>query len=99
MSKRLQVLLDESELREIERAARAQRMTVTEWVRQALRGACRRGPSTDARRKLAAIRAAARHTFPTADIDQMLAEIESGRMRGFLKGTNTGRLREKKDRR
>jgi hypothetical protein len=24
------------------------------------------------------VRAAARHSFPTADIDQMLAEIESG---------------------
>jgi hypothetical protein len=98
MSKRLQVLLDEPELREIERAARAQRTTVAEWVRQALRAACQRESSTDERRKLAAIRAAARHTFPTGDMDQMLAEIESGRMRGFLKGTKTGRLREKKDR-
>ncbi len=78
MSKRLQVLLEEPELREIQRAARAQRMTVAEWVRQALRAARRREPSTDARRKLAAIRTAARHSFPTAEIDQMLAEIESG---------------------
>ncbi|MBP1597340.1 MAG: hypothetical protein H6Q05_2717, partial [Acidobacteria bacterium] len=37
MSKRLQVLLDESELREIQRVARAQKMTVAEWVRQILR--------------------------------------------------------------
>ena len=32
MSKRLQVLLDESELRDIQRIARRQRVTVAEWV-------------------------------------------------------------------
>jgi hypothetical protein len=78
MSKRLQVLLDEPELKEIQRAARAQRMTVAEWVRQALRAARRAVPARDPGRKLAALRAAARHTFPTADIEQMLEEIESG---------------------
>jgi hypothetical protein len=78
MSKRLQVLLDEPELRDIQRAARAQRMTVAEWVRQALRAARRREPRTETRKKVETIRAAARHSFPTADIEQMLAEIESG---------------------
>ncbi len=78
MSKRLQVLLEEPELREIQRAARAHRMTVAEWVRQALRAARRREPASDPKRKLAAVRAAARHSFPTADIEQMLAEIETG---------------------
>lgn len=78
MSKRLQVLLDEAELREIRRIARAQRMTVAEWVRQALRAARQREPRSDVERKLEGIRAAARHGFPTADIDQMLAEIERG---------------------
>lgn len=39
MSKRLQVLLDEPEWREVQRAARAQRLTVAAWVRQALRAA------------------------------------------------------------
>jgi hypothetical protein len=78
MSKRLQVLLEEPELREIQRAARSRRMTVAEWVRQALRAARRREPTKDADRKLAAVRAAARHSFPTADIDRMLAEIERG---------------------
>lgn len=53
-------------------------MTVAEWVRQALRAVLRRAPGTDSRRKIEAIRTAARHSFPTADIDQMLAEIESG---------------------
>ena len=78
MSKRLQVLFDEAELREIQRAARVQRVTTAEWVRQALRTARRRDPLGDVEKKRAAIRTAARHRFPTADIDQMLAEIERG---------------------
>ena len=78
MSKRLQVLLDEPEWREIRRTARASRMTVAEWVRQALRTARARVPVADIGKKLNVIRAAARHAFPTADIDQMLAQIERG---------------------
>lgn len=78
MSKRLQVLLEESEMREIQRVARQNHMTVAEWVRQTLRAARRRAPGRNANRKLEAIRAAARHEFPTADIDRMVAEIERG---------------------
>jgi hypothetical protein len=78
MTKRLQVLLDEAELREFQRLARAKRMTVAEWVRQALRAAGRRSSPGDATRKLDAVRRAARHSFPTADIDGMLSEIERG---------------------
>lgn len=78
MSKRLQVLVDEAELREIQRAARSRRMTVAEWVRQAIRAAARRDPLKDGGKKLAVIRGAARHGFPTADVERMLAEVESG---------------------
>ena len=78
MTKRLQVLLDEPEWREVQRAARAQRVTMAEWVRQALRLARRGSSSKDVDRKLGAINRAARHTFPTADVEQMNAEIESG---------------------
>lgn len=78
VSKRLQVLLDESELAEIRRAARLSRMTVAEWVRQALRRARREEPVTDTKRKVAMVREAARGEYPTADIGQMLAEIERG---------------------
>lgn len=78
MSKRLQVLLDEAEIRGIQRAARAKRMTVAEWVRGALREARRREPLGDVGDKLAAVRRAARHEGPTADIAQMLSEIEKG---------------------
>ena len=60
MSERLQVLLDESEFAEIRRIAKRHHMTVAEWVRQALRAARRDEPATDPRRKLMAVREAAR---------------------------------------
>ena len=78
MIKRLQVLLDQRELAEIKKVARQQRMTTAEWVRQALRAARKAGPSSDANKKLAAIRAASHHAFPAPDIDQMLREIRRG---------------------
>ncbi len=78
MSKRLQVLLEEEELRAIGRLARARSLTVADWVRGALRMAQREEPRSSPERRLALVRSAARHRFPTADIDQMVAEIESG---------------------
>lgn len=78
MSKRLQVILRDSDYREIQRMARARRVSLAEWVRQALDLARRREPTNDAGKKLEAVRAAAQHDFPSCDIDTMLAEIESG---------------------
>ncbi len=78
MSKRLQVVLDDEEYGEIRSVARRARMSVSEWVRQALRTARRELPSRDADRKLQAVRAAVANEFPTADIDRMLREIEAG---------------------
>ena len=78
MSKRLQVLLDEQEWREVRRVAKAQRVTVAEWVRQALRAARRQAPASEAAGKIGAVRRAAAESFPTADIERMNAEIERG---------------------
>jgi len=78
MAKRLQVILRDPEYREIQRVARSRHMSIAEWVRQALQLARRHEPSTDTGKKLAAIRAAARHSFPSGDIEAVLAEIESG---------------------
>ena len=84
MSIRLQVLLDEEEMHEIRRAARMERLTVAEWVRQALREMRRQRPRPSLERKLEAIRRAYEHgAAPTADIDEMLAEIEQGYQRGM----------------
>jgi hypothetical protein len=78
MSQQLQVLLDDQELAEIEAAARRLKLPLSEWVRQALGLARRPEPQAPGSKKLAAIREAVRHEFPTADIQHMLAEIESG---------------------
>ncbi len=78
MSTRLQVVMAPDELESIRAAARERGMTVSEFVRETLREARRKVASGDAERKLAAIRAADRHAYPTADIDQMLGEIERG---------------------
>jgi hypothetical protein len=78
MAKRLQVILQDAEYREIQRAADAQHMSIAAWVRQALAMARRREPTGDVGKKLDAVRAAARCNYPTADIDEILAEIEAG---------------------
>jgi hypothetical protein len=82
MAKRLQVIIQDPEYREIQRAARSRQMSIAEWVRQALTKARRREPVGDVEKKLAALRAAAKYESPTADIETMLAEIE----RGYLSG-------------
>lgn len=78
MSKRLQVILKDPEYREIQRAARSRRMSIAEWVRQALDLARRREPTGSVGKKLEVIRAAAKHEYPVSDIDDMLVEIERG---------------------
>jgi len=82
MSKRLQVLLEDAEMRELRRAARRSKLTVAEWVRRALRNARRGAPARDAEHKLAVVKAAAKGSFPSGEVGQMLAEIE----RGYLQG-------------
>jgi len=76
MATRLRVLLEDDELAEIRRVAKRHRMTVAEWVRQTLRRARRDELVAVAEQKLEVVREASRGTYPTADIEQMLAEIE-----------------------
>jgi hypothetical protein len=78
MTKRLQVLFEDDELRELQRLARQHRMTTAEWVRRSLRAARDAESGADVGQKLAAVRTAAGHSFPTADIETMLDEIERG---------------------
>lgn len=78
MAKRLQVILKDPEYRVIQRMARARRMSIAEWVRQALDLARRREPLGGAGKKLEVIRAAAQHDYPVGDIHRMLEEIEKG---------------------
>jgi hypothetical protein len=78
MTKRLQVLLDDEELAEIQELARRRHQTTAAWVRDALRKARETAPYPDPVRKLRAVREASAHAYPAGDIDQMLREIEGG---------------------
>ncbi len=78
MTKRLQVLFEDDELRELQRLARQHRMTTAEWVRRSLRAARDADGGADTSQKLAAVRTAAAFSFPAGDIETMLDEIERG---------------------
>jgi hypothetical protein len=81
MSKRLQVILSDDEYKELQLVSSAAGVTVSEWVRQALRRMRRDHSLLETDGKIEAVRAAAKHSYPTADIDEMLTEIESGYLR------------------
>jgi len=74
MTKRLQVRLDEAEWDALRDSAHREDTTIAAYVRRALQSARRDAPRLARERKLAAIQAASRHAFPTADIDQMIAQ-------------------------
>ena len=78
MSKRLQVLLPDPEMSDIQRLAKREHMTVGEWVRRALRDACASRPAIDSETKLKAVRRGAQYSFPSADPEHMASEIEQG---------------------
>jgi hypothetical protein len=78
VSKRLQVLLPDREMADIQRLAKRERVTVGEWVRRVLREARLSRPVAEPEAKLKAVRRAAAYSFPTADMAQMLDEIERG---------------------
>jgi hypothetical protein len=78
MSKRLQGVVPEPELAEIQKLAAREQVSVGEWVRRALREARSRRASVDPQSKLKSVRLAVECAFPTADIDQMLVETERG---------------------
>jgi len=77
MSHRLQVLIPEELDARIQKAAQRRRLYKGAWVRLAIEDALARGssgpPMHDPLARLASLNA------PTADIDDMIAEIESGR--------------------
>jgi len=77
MSHRLQVLIPEELDARIRKAARRLRVSKGEWVRRAveaaLQSASGHSDGVDPLSRLGSLEA------PTADIDQMLSEIEAGR--------------------
>ncbi len=74
MSIRLQVIVPAELDRTVRHAARRRRLSTSAWVRQAIeRQLAAERPAEDPLERLASLGA------PTADIDRMLLEIESGR--------------------
>jgi hypothetical protein len=78
MTKRLQVLLDDDELAEIQAVARRRHQTTAAWVRDALRVARDTASYPETGRKLHVVREAVSHAYPAGEIDEMLDEIDSG---------------------
>jgi predicted transcriptional regulator len=71
---RLQILVPEALERRVRKAAQRRRLSTSAWVRQAIEKALTDDrPGSDPLDRLGALGA------PTADIDQMLAEIDAGR--------------------
>ena len=74
MSTRLQIIVPEALERRIRRAAQRDRLSTSAWVRQAVeRAPAEERPAADPLARLAQLGA------PTADIGQMLAEIDAVR--------------------
>jgi len=78
VTRRLQVLLDDEELAEIQQLARRRHQTTAAWVREALRVARDTTSYPETGRKLRAVREAASHAYPAGEIHEMLDEIERG---------------------
>jgi hypothetical protein len=84
MSKRLQVVIRDEELRRFSNTAESAGLTLSEWARQALREAERSQSSGDVEAKLATIDRAVnvQRSGREVDIDVMLAETQTGRLGG-----------------
>jgi hypothetical protein len=78
MTKRLQVLLDDEELADIQELPRRRHQATAAFVREALRAARDTAAYPEAGRKLRAVRTASGYEYPIAEIDVVLAEIERG---------------------
>lgn len=77
MSKRLQVLIPDAEMAEIQQAAKLEQIPVGEWVRRSLREARQKKSVKSPEFKMRAVREAMKYSVPAPDIEQMNREIES----------------------
>jgi plasmid stability protein len=78
MSHRLQVLLDEREHRALKAAARRRGTSMSDYVRDVLRASWSDEPGSAVEAKLAVVREAATHAYPTADPEEIEAQIRAG---------------------
>lgn len=80
MSKRLQVILDAREYKSFQQIAKETGVSLGEWVRQVLRHTAEGISRKSSQSKLKAIAKSQRHHFPTGDINDILSDIERGRI-------------------
>lgn len=79
MSKRLQVLINPQEYKTYQFQAKKLGLSLGEWVRNALKETINEiSPHNKTQQKIKNLRKSIAHHYPTADIDQMLQEIEKG---------------------
>ncbi len=83
MSIRLQILMDEEELEEIKEIARVEGLTVSAWVRRAIRHERVERPGKSVSNKNKILQQAAEYTFPTADYEEVASEIEADYLKGL----------------
>jgi hypothetical protein len=79
MSKRLQIIVSDKEAERLRATAERAGLSLSEWARRALVREEQREGGPDSSRMLAALDRALTLGHPTADIDQMLREVEAGR--------------------
>jgi hypothetical protein len=79
MSKRLQILVPESEYQHILRTAKKRKKSVSELTREGLRLILEIEGEMSPQERLAKVMSFSRYSAPTADITEMLAQIEAGR--------------------
>ena len=72
--------MPEEELHRYHQIARAEGLRLSEWVRRTLRTAGRAASAERIERKLRAMEDAATWKAPAGDPEEMLAEIENGRL-------------------
>jgi hypothetical protein len=75
---RLQVLLTKEEIDHYKKQAKANKLTLSQWVRQSLMRITDELSSEKPERKLNSLRSAMKLNAPTGDIEQIESEIESG---------------------
>jgi len=83
MSKRLQVILDDHEMKGNPQHCTPEAHDCRGWVRRALRAAKSEEPCANPHRKLRVLQAATAHSFPTADIEELLDQTEQGHSDGL----------------
>ena len=78
MDKGLRVRLADGEMELVRRLAKAENLSLGEYVRRVLREVGQRVPTRSVAAKLASIREAVRHSFPIGSIVELNREIAKG---------------------